>query len=71
MIMESFKTHIISESKFVRLYKDEGKFFVELTANGYAVKALAGTTLKMAETYYLGVIDKIRDGMSMLEALHS
>jgi len=71
MILESFKTHIISESKFVRLYKDEGKYFVELTANGYAVKALAGTTLKMAETRYLEIINKLRDGMSVLEALHS
>ena len=69
--MESYKTHVISESKFVRLYEDEGKYFVELTANGYAVKALAGTTLKVAETYYLGVIDKLKDGMSTLEALHS
>ncbi|MFX1519009.1 MAG: hypothetical protein ACFFCD_03715 [Promethearchaeota archaeon] len=69
--MEAFKTHTISESKFVRLYKDEGKYFVELTANGYTVKALAGTTLKIAEAYYLGVINKLRDGVSMLEALHS
>ena len=69
--MESFKTHVFSERKFVRLYEDEGKFFVELTANGYAVKALAGKTLKMAETYYLEIINKLKDGMSMLEALHS
>ena len=69
--MEAFKTHTISESKFVRLCKDGGKFFVELTANGYVVKVLAGTTLKMAETYYLGVINKLREGLSVLEALHS
>lgn len=69
--MEFCKTHIISEDKYVRLCKDGSQYFVELTANGYAVKALAGTTLKMAETYYLEIINRLREGMSMLEALHS
>lgn len=69
--MECCKTHVISEHKFVRLYEDEGKYFVELTANGYIIKALAGKTLKVAEKYYLEIINKLRDGISMLEALHS
>ncbi len=71
IVLESLKTCVISENKSLNLCKDGQKFFLEVCANGYVVKVIAGTTMQAAETYYLGVINKLRDGLSVFEAIHT
>jgi hypothetical protein len=57
----------VSENKSLRLFLKDQKYFVELIANGYSVIYVAGKALQEAEKCYMELLQKVREGESMLE----
>lgn len=57
----------ISENKLLRLVLKDQKYFVELSARGYKITHLAGKTLHEAEKCYLDLLNKLKNGGSLLE----
>ena len=58
---------IAKPNKLLRLIRKDQKYFVELIASGYSVTHLAGKNPQEAEKCYVELLDKIKNGGSMLE----